>query len=97
MKDEDMKNNFCQKVLDEIELKDDVDDWWQHNSEVILRHRNEIFGKTSGKGPPEDKETWWWNEEVEKCIKKKKEAKKKYHAERNQTETREEPSGGKAQ
>ena len=84
MKDEVMKNNFCQRVLDEIELKDDVDDWWQHNAEVILRQGNEIFGKTSGKGPPNDKETWWWNEEVEKCIKKKKEAKKKYYADRNQ-------------
>ncbi|KAG8234965.1 hypothetical protein J437_LFUL010309, partial [Ladona fulva] len=29
----------------------------------------EILGKTSGKGPPEEKETWWWNEEVQKEIK----------------------------
>ena len=34
MKDEEMKNNFCQRVLNEIELKDDVDDWWQHNAEL---------------------------------------------------------------
>ena len=84
MKNEEMKASFCQRVLEEIELKDDVDDWWQHNQQVIVRAAEEIFGKTSGKGPPDDKESWWWDEEVAECVREKKEAKKRYYAERNQ-------------
>ncbi|KAK4299957.1 hypothetical protein Pmani_027812 [Petrolisthes manimaculis] len=52
-------------------------------NEVIRQAGEDIFGKTSGKGPPNDKETWWWNEEVAECIKEKKEAKKSYYRNRN--------------
>lgn len=65
--------------MNSLELKDDVEEWWNHNSHVIRQAGEEIFRKTSGKGPPNDKETWWWNEEVAECIKEKKEAKKSYY------------------
>ena len=84
MKNEEFRDSFAQRVLNEIELKEDVEDWWQHNAQVILRIGEEIFGKTSGKGPPDNKETWWWNAEVARVIKEKKEAKKEYYRERNQ-------------
>ncbi|KAG8225450.1 hypothetical protein J437_LFUL004451 [Ladona fulva] len=64
--------------------------WWKLKEEALrnkfkekvlekLREAGEeILGKTSGKGPPEEKEMWWWNEEVQKEIKEKKEAKKRW-------------------
>ncbi|KAG8225276.1 hypothetical protein J437_LFUL006509 [Ladona fulva] len=52
--------------------------WWEINSNIIRKAGEEILGKTSGKGPPEEKETWCWNEEVQKEIKEKKEAKKRW-------------------
>ena len=36
------------------------------------------MGKTSGKDPPQDKETWWWNNEVREKVKENMEAKKTY-------------------
>ncbi|XP_069993602.1 uncharacterized protein [Penaeus vannamei] len=38
---------------------------------------------TSGKGPPNDKETWWWKEELSETIKQKI-ARKEYYKNRNE-------------
>ncbi|KAK3889077.1 hypothetical protein Pcinc_006952 [Petrolisthes cinctipes] len=76
MKDEKLKDQFKEKVLAEIELKDDVEEWWNANAGTFLQTGEEIFGRTSGRDPPNDKETWWWNEEVVESIKLKKSAKK---------------------
>ena len=83
MKDDDMSDIFRQRALNDIKFMDDVEEWWQHNAQLILRKGEEILGKTSGTGPPNDKETWW-NVEVAKVIKEKKVAKKEYYKERNQ-------------
>ena len=64
-------------MLEEIRLHEDVQDWWTENSKVILRIGEEVLGKSSGRKPPNDKESWWWNEEVQEQVKNKKEAKKK--------------------
>ena len=29
---------------------------------VIVRAGREVLGMTTGRRPPEDKETWWWND-----------------------------------
>ena len=42
-----------------------------------------VLGKTSGKGPPGDKESWWWNEDIQKAIKKKAEARKNHERQRS--------------
>ena len=44
---------------------------------MILRIGEEVLGKSSGRKPPNDKESWWWNDEVQGRVKSKKEAKKK--------------------
>ncbi|KAG8235719.1 hypothetical protein J437_LFUL016354 [Ladona fulva] len=77
LKEEALRNKFKEKVLEELRLPEGVQEWWEINSNIIRKAREEILGKTSGKGPPEEKETWWWNEEVQKEIKEKKEAKKR--------------------
>lgn len=41
---------------------------------MILRTAEELLGKASGKGPPNEKESWWWNEELQEKIKRKREA-----------------------
>nr|XP_027226231.1 uncharacterized protein LOC113818249 [Penaeus vannamei] len=51
-------------------------EWWENNSGVIRAVGEEVLGKTSGKGPPENKESWWWNEEVQ--VNEKEEVKKKW-------------------
>ena len=79
-----MSDMICQRVLFDVKLKDDVEEWWQHDAQVILRAGEEIFGKTSGKGPPNGREIWLWNVEVAEAIKEKKMAKKEYYDERNQ-------------
>ncbi|KAK3894199.1 hypothetical protein Pcinc_002033 [Petrolisthes cinctipes] len=43
-----------------------------------MRVGEELLGKTSGRGAPQDKESWWWNREVQEKIRLKKEAKKKW-------------------
>ena len=75
---------FSARVLNDITLKGDVEEWWEHNTQVILWAGEEIFGKTLGKGPPNDKETGWWNVEVAEAIKENKVAKKGYYKEINQ-------------
>ncbi|XP_042855926.1 craniofacial development protein 2-like [Penaeus japonicus] len=42
----------CKKVLDEIDLKDEVEDWWTVNSVMMV-------WMITGKGSPENKETRW--------------------------------------
>ncbi|KAG8229954.1 hypothetical protein J437_LFUL008527, partial [Ladona fulva] len=76
--EEALRNKFKEEVLKELRLPEGVQEWWEINSNIIRKAGEEILGKTSGKGPPEEKETWWWNEEVQKEIKEKKEAKKRW-------------------
>lgn len=78
LKEEDPKTQFREKVLEERRLLDNVQEWWEENSKVILRAGKEVLGMTTGKRPPGDKETWWWNDEVKDAIRAKKEAKKKW-------------------
>ena len=80
----ELRARFKENVLREIRLKNEVNEWWETNSKVILRHGEEILGKTSGNGPPEDKETWWWSEDTQDKIKRKKESNKNY--DRHRTE-----------
>ena len=96
----ELRSRFKTSVLREIKLEDDVNDWWKTNSRVILRHGEEILGKTSGKGPPKDKESWWWNEETQEKIKKKKESQKNYdkhRTEENQITSKEANKAAKQQ
>ncbi|XP_064099435.1 uncharacterized protein LOC135210473 [Macrobrachium nipponense] len=51
---------------------------------MILKIAEELLGKTSGRGPPNEKESWWWNPNTQDKIKKKKEAGVAY--DRNQSE-----------
>ena len=83
MKDDDNSDMFRQRVLNDIKLTVDVEEWWQRNTQMTLWVGEEIFGKTSSKGPPNDKRTWWWNVEVAEVIKEKKLAKKDYYKERS--------------
>ena len=61
-----------------MEETENPNTWWTTNSKHIIGIGEEVFGKTSGKDPPQDKETWWWNNEVREKVKEKKEAKKTY-------------------
>ena len=83
MKDDDNSDMFRQRVLNDIKLTVDVEEWWQRITQVTLWVGEEIFGKTSNKGPPNDKRTWWWNVEVAEVIKEKKLAKKECYKERS--------------
>ena len=76
LREEESKTRFKEEVMREITPKESVNEWWKDNSSMIVRIGEEVLGKTSGKGPPGDKETWWWNEEVQEKVKMKKEAKK---------------------
>ena len=42
------------------------------------------MGKTSGRGPPNEKESWWWNLNTQEKIKRKKQARVAY--DRNESE-----------
>ncbi|XP_046993794.1 uncharacterized protein LOC124605890 [Schistocerca americana] len=63
--------------------KESVQEWWKINSAVIRKTGEEVFGLTSGRGVPKDKEAWWWNEEVLKVVKEKKDAKRKWDVSRS--------------
>ncbi|KAI5735287.1 hypothetical protein M8J77_016627 [Diaphorina citri] len=78
LKDVERRREFKQKVLEEIVQKENVQEWWDVNSNIIRRIGSNVLGKTTGKGAPQKKETWWWNEAVQKIVKEKKNAKKKY-------------------
>lgn len=78
LKDLDLAKAFKKQALEKIGLYECVNEWWEENSKVLIKAGEEILGKTTGKGPPQDKETWWWNEEVQEKIRFKKMAKKRY-------------------
>ena len=52
-----MKAEFKNKVLDKMEETENPNTWWTTNSKHIIGIGEEVFGKTSGKEPPQDKET----------------------------------------
>ena len=74
LKDQEMKDRFRDAVLPSIILANDVNIWWVENSAMLMRTAEELLGKTSGKGPPNDKESWWWSQETQEKIKRKREA-----------------------
>ena len=78
LKEEGLKREFNAKVLETTRHWDGVQEWWEKNSAAIRKGGEEVLGKTSGKGPPADKETWWWSEQVKQAVKAKKMAKKKW-------------------
>ena len=59
-------------MLSEIRLLENVQEWWEENSTVILRAGQEVLGMTTGRRPHGDKETWWWNDVVKDVIRAKK-------------------------
>ncbi|XP_068205284.1 craniofacial development protein 2-like [Palaemon carinicauda] len=77
LKEEELRVLFKERVLEAVRLHDDVKELWTENSKVILRIGEEVLGKSSGRRPPNDKESWWWNDEVQEWVKTKKEANKK--------------------
>ena len=79
----ELRSRFKEEVLRDIRLENDADDWWNVNSRMILTVGEHVLGKTSGKGPPGDKESWWWNEDTQKAIKKKAEARKNHERQRS--------------
>ena len=86
LKEENLKIQFREKVLSERRLLENVQEWWEENSAVIVRAGQEVLGMTTGRRPPGDKVTWWWNDEVKDAIRAKKEAKKKWDASGRQEE-----------
>jgi len=84
LKDEDQRSLFRERVLEQIELREGVEEWWNLNASMIRQAAEEILGMTSGKGPPNDKETWWWKEEISETIKQKKITRKEYYKNRNE-------------
>ena len=86
LKEENLKIQFREKVSIERRLLENVQEWWEENSTVIVRAGQEVLGMTTGRRPPGDKETWWWNDEVNDAIRAKKEAKKKWDAPGRQEE-----------
>nr|XP_027232040.1 uncharacterized protein LOC113823570 [Penaeus vannamei] len=83
LKDEDQRSLFRERVLEQIELREGVEEWWNLNASMIRQAAEEILGMTSGKGPPNDKETWWWKEEILETIKQKI-TRKEYYKNRNE-------------
>ena len=65
-------------------MAEDVNTWWIENSTMILKTAEELLGKTSGRGPPNEKESWWWSLNTQDKIKRKKEARRAY--DRNESE-----------
>ena len=58
LKDGELKTRFKERLLEEIRLHEDVQRWWTENSELILRLGEEVLGKSTGRKPPNDKESW---------------------------------------
>ena len=86
LKEENLKIQFREKVLSGRILLENVQEWWEVNSTVMLRAGQEVLGVTTGRIPPGDKDTWLWNDEVKDAIRAKKEAKKKWDASGRQEE-----------
>ena len=78
LKEEHLKQEFKIRVMERIRMEEEAQEWWTWNSEVLRKAGEEVFGVTSGRGPPPDKESWWWNEEVQKIVKEKNELKKRW-------------------
>ncbi|XP_046987422.1 stress response protein NST1-like [Schistocerca americana] len=78
LKDKNLREEFSEKVLGKVKLAESVQEWWKIYSAVIRKIEEEVFGLTSGREVPKDKESWWWNEEVQKVVKEKKDAKRKW-------------------
>ncbi|XP_066961683.1 uncharacterized protein [Macrobrachium rosenbergii] len=78
LKDQEMRQSFEEKVLHSIRLVDGVNSWWVENITMILRTAKELLGKTSGRGPPNDKESWWWNPDTQDKVIRKREARIMY-------------------
>ena len=59
LKRAEYRDRYRERVLQEIGIWDyeDIDEWWEKNSSVIIRIAKEVLGMSSGKGP-KDKETW---------------------------------------
>ena len=51
---------------------------------MILQTAEELLGKTSGRGPPNEKESWWWNLNTQDKIKRKKKPRRAH--DRNESE-----------
>ncbi|XP_068245557.1 uncharacterized protein [Palaemon carinicauda] len=68
LKEAELRVLFMKRVLEAIRLHEDVQEWCTENSKMILRIGGELLGKSSGKRPPNDKESWWWNEEVQERV-----------------------------
>ncbi|XP_047120321.1 uncharacterized protein LOC124803182 [Schistocerca piceifrons] len=77
LKDTNLREEFSEKVLGKVKLAECAG-VVKINSAVIRKTGEEVFGLTSGRGVPKDKEAWWWNEEVQKVVKEKKVPKKKW-------------------
>ena len=58
LKEENLKTQFREEALSERRLLENVQEWWEENSTVIVRAGQEVFGMTTGRIPPADKETW---------------------------------------
>ncbi|XP_068200661.1 uncharacterized protein [Palaemon carinicauda] len=58
LKDPEYRDRFIKKALVELGTWDyeDVDEWWERNSSILLRVGREIFGMSTGKGS-RDKES----------------------------------------
>ena len=61
LKEDNLKVQFREKVMDKVRLVDCVQEWWEETSTTILRVGQEVLGMTTGRRPPGDKDTWWWN------------------------------------
>nr|XP_027220892.1 uncharacterized protein LOC113813143 [Penaeus vannamei] len=48
---------FRERVLEQIELREGVEEWWNLNASMIRQAAEEMLGMTSGKGTTNDKET----------------------------------------
>ena len=68
LKEENPKIQFREKVLSERSLLENVQEWWEENSTVLLRAGQDVHGMTTWRRPPGDKETWWWNDELNDAI-----------------------------
>lgn len=78
LKEESMKHKFQEKVLKEAELPEGVNEWWEHNSNVIKKVGEEVLERTSGRKLAGDKEMWWWSNSVQKVVKAKKDEVRKW-------------------
>ena len=57
LKEENLKIQFRENVLSERRLLENVQEWWEENSTVIVRAGQEVLCMTTGRRPPGDKET----------------------------------------